>query len=35
MPTDQQFLDEIERKLATHAPSLAAESHTQAADPIR
>ena len=25
MPTDQQFLDEIERKLATHAPSLAAE----------
>jgi hypothetical protein len=25
MPTDQQFLDEIERKLAVHAPSLAAE----------
>ena len=25
MPTDQQVLDEIERKLAVHAPSLAAE----------
>ena len=25
MPTDQSFLDEIERKLAVHAPSLAAE----------
>ena len=25
MPTNQQFLDEIERKLATHAPSPAAE----------
>ena len=33
MPIDQQFLDDIERKLATHAPSLAAE-YRRAADDV-
>jgi hypothetical protein len=33
MPIDQQFLDDIERKLAAHAPSLAAE-YRRAADDV-
>jgi|CXWL01.1.fsa_nt_gi hypothetical protein len=33
MPIDQQFLDDIERKLAGHAPSLAAE-YRRAADEV-